>query len=100
MSTLSTFLTTAETQLTIPRLSKKSLTTRIFIAAAAVLVLVWSYHGSEIRPLELFTNRLNMWEYAKGFGRPDFAYWREIFREMIVTVQIAVWGTFLAIVMA
>lgn len=87
-------------KLNIPELSRKAIIIRVVIALAGLLVLAWSYVGAELRPYQLYLFRHNMLEYAMGFTSPDFAYWREIVREMIVTVQIAIWGTFLAIIFA
>ena len=70
---------------------------RIGVVLLGMALLVWSYVGAEIKPLQLYLFRHNMLEYATGFTSPDFAYWKEIVREMIVTVQIAIWGTFIAI---
>jgi phosphonate transport system permease protein len=39
-----------------------------------------------------------MAEYAAGFLRPNFNDWRHYLEEMLVTIQIALWGTFLAVV--
>jgi phosphonate transport system permease protein len=39
----------------------------------------------------------NMAEFASGFMSPDFRDWRVYFYEMLETVQIAVWGTALAV---
>ena len=38
-----------------------------------------------------------MLEYGSGFLKPDFLDWPDYLQEMIITLQIAVWGTFLAI---
>jgi phosphonate transport system permease protein len=84
----------------IPRLSRKSMVLRLVFVAAALVVLAWSYFEADIRPGDLYRYRANMLQYAKGFTRPDFAYWREITREMVVTIHIAVWGTFLSVVFA
>jgi len=73
---------------------------RLVFVAAALVVLAWSYFEADIRPGDLYRYRANMLQYAKGFTRPDFAYWREITREMVVTIHIAVWGTFLSVVFA
>ncbi len=43
---------------------------------------------------------LNMAVFAREFFPPDFTDWRIYLEEMIVTVQIALWGTFLAVVFA
>jgi phosphonate transport system permease protein len=87
-------------KLSIPKLSSTAVAIRVGIVLAGLAILAWSYVGAEIRPLQLYLFRHNMLEYASGFTNPDFAYWKEIVREMIVTVQIAIWGTFLAIVCA
>jgi phosphonate transport system permease protein len=42
----------------------------------------------------------NMATYAASFFPPDFREWRIYLQEMIVTLQIAVWGTALAVVCA
>jgi phosphonate transport system permease protein len=84
----------------VPRLTRKSIFIRCALVVIALGVLIWSYIEADIRPLDLYTYRSNMLEYAKGFTKPDFAYWREIVREMGVTVHIAVWGSFLSILFA
>src|SRR3546814_2498891 len=38
--------------------------------------------------------------YAADFFPPNFRDWRMYLDEMLVTVQIAIWGTFLAIALA
>ena len=53
-----------------------------------------------MRPLDLLRDAGNMAQYASGFFPPDFRDWRHYLQEMIVTLQIAVWGTALAIVSA
>ncbi len=83
-----------------PRLQGKVVALRIGMAAAAGLVILWSYHGAEIDPLKLKENAGNMWEFAQGFAQPDFAYWKEIARQMLVTIQIAIWGSLLAVILA
>jgi phosphonate transport system permease protein len=86
--------------LKVPQLSRRAVITRVIIVLAGLATLMWAYIGAEMKPMMLYQFRYNMMEYAAGFTNPDFAYWREIVREMVVTVQIAVWGTFLAVVLA
>lgn len=64
------------------------------------LVLIWSWQGAEIRPLELFKDSGNMGTFAREFFPPDFHDWRIYLQEMVITVHIAVWGTVLAVVCA
>ena len=63
-------------------------------------VLIWSWYGAEMRPLELFRDSGNMATFLRDFFPPDFREWRLYLQEMVVTVQIAIWGTALAIVAA
>lgn len=61
-------------------------------------VIVWSWQGSEIRPTELLKYGGNMLRFSKDFFPPNFSEWRTYLKEMAVTFQIAVAGTFLAVV--
>lgn len=63
-------------------------------------LLASSWHGAEIRPMALFTDGANMASFAKDFFPPDFSDWRLYCAEMVITIQIALWGTFLAVVFA
>ncbi|WP_082652512.1 phosphonate ABC transporter, permease protein PhnE [Aureimonas sp. AU12] len=63
--------------------------------------LLWAWGPAEMsRWTYLFSDSGNMAEYAQGFLRPDFADWRFYTEEMIVTIQIALWGTALAVVLS
>ena len=61
-----------------------------------LLALAWK--GAEMNPLALYRDSGNMATFAADFFPPDFHEWRSYLKEMIVTVQIALWGTVLAIV--
>jgi phosphonate transport system permease protein len=63
-------------------------------------VLAASWKGADIRPMDLFRDAGNMGEYAKGFFPPNFRDWQIYLHEMLVTLQIAVWGTALAVLFA
>jgi phosphonate transport system permease protein len=65
---------------------------------ALAIVLAWSWKGAEMNPLMLWHDGNNMRVFAADFFPPDFHEWRMYLTEMLVTVQIAVWGTALAIV--
>lgn len=68
---------------------------------AVVAILAWSWGPAQMsRWTYLFTEADNMAEYASGFAQPDFSDWRYYLEEMVVTIQIALWGTFLAVVLA
>jgi phosphonate transport system permease protein len=63
-------------------------------------LLAWSWQGADMRPMELWRDSGNMKTYAAEFFPPNFGHWRSYFDEMLVTVQIALWGTVLAVVTA
>ncbi|WP_084429280.1 phosphonate ABC transporter, permease protein PhnE [Aliagarivorans marinus] len=63
-----------------------------------VAVLVWSWYGAEMDPGQLIRDAGNMAELAADFVPPDFSLWQLYLEETIVTIQIAVWGTALAVV--
>lgn len=63
-------------------------------------LLAASWKGADMRPLDLVKDSANMAEYAASFFPPDFREWRVYLQEMIVTVQIALWGTVLAVACA
>ena len=53
-----------------------------------------------MRPVELFRDSGNMSKYAAEFYPPNFREWRLYVDEMVVTLQIALWGTALAVITA
>lgn len=64
----------------------------------ALLALSWQ--GADMRPMELWRDSGNMKTYAAEFFPPKFGHWRLYLDEMLVTLQIALWGTALAVVTA
>ncbi|WP_420376928.1 phosphonate ABC transporter, permease protein PhnE [Ramlibacter lithotrophicus] len=65
---------------------------------AALLAASWK--GADMRPADLWRDSSNMGQYAASFFPPDFREWRYYLEEMVVTLQIALWGTALAVVCA
>lgn len=62
-------------------------------------LLAWSWGPAEMsRAASLVTDWRNMAEFGRAFLRPDFHEWESYLADMIVTVQIALWGTVLAAV--
>src|SRR5262245_5913219 len=62
-------------------------------------LLVWSWGPVEMfRAASLVTDWHNMAEFGRAFLRPDFHDWDVYLADMVVTVQIALWGTALAAV--
>lgn len=65
------------------------------------ILLVIAFGPAEIRKLPLlFSNSANMQELGRGFMHPDFTDWKLYVAQMWLTVQIAIWGTSIAIVAA
>jgi phosphonate transport system permease protein len=65
-----------------------------------LLMLAGSWKGADMRPLDLIRDSGNMVTYAADFFPPKFGEWRTYLDEMLVTLQIALWGTALAVVSA
>jgi phosphonate transport system permease protein len=91
-------MTTAGHPLEIPEipLGRKLLRLLGWLVFAALLM--WAWQGAEMRPLDLVTYRGNMAAYLSGFLSPDFTEWRQYLHHTTVTIQIAVWGSLLAVV--
>ncbi|WP_434064144.1 phosphonate ABC transporter, permease protein PhnE [Roseateles aquae] len=71
----------------------------LLIAWALLLALLaGSWRGADMRPLDLIRDAGNIASYAAGFFPPDFGEWRYYLQELLITLQIALWGTALAIV--
>ena len=68
--------------------------------AVALAFLVWAWRGAEMRPMTLITESGNILTLIKDFFPPDFTDWRLYATEMVVTLQVAIWGTLLAVVCA
>jgi phosphonate transport system permease protein len=66
----------------------------------ALAVLAASWKGADMRPLDLVRDAANMAKYAGGFFPPNFVECKMYLREILVTLEIAVWGTALAIACA
>jgi phosphonate transport system permease protein len=66
--------------------------------AVVVSLLVWSWTPTEMyKIVGLFTDWRNMAEFGSAFLKPNFYDWDVYAWEMLETVQIAVWGTALAV---
>ena len=68
---------------------------------AVLVLLLVAYKPVEMSHVtKLFTNSQNMREYGAELLKPDFTDWRLYVEKMWLTVQIAMWGTFLAVILA
>ncbi len=63
-------------------------------------MLAGSWKGADMRPFDLVRDAGNMATYAADFFPPNFHDWRMYLSEMLVTLEIALWGTALAVVCA
>lgn len=66
----------------------------------ALALFAWAWRGADMRPGALWADSANMVSLAREFFPPDFTDWRTYVAEMVVTVQVALWGTLLAVVCA
>lgn len=61
-------------------------------------LLIYSFNPVELGNVSrLFSNSENTQNFARELLRPDFTDWRVFVAKMWETVQIALWGTFLAV---
>jgi phosphonate transport system permease protein len=65
-----------------------------------IALLASSWQGADMRPLDLIRDSANMRKYAADFFPPNFSQWKIYIDEMVITLQIALWGTALAVVTA
>ncbi|MFV2092556.1 MAG: phosphonate ABC transporter, permease protein PhnE [Hyphomicrobiales bacterium] len=64
-----------------------------------VALLIWSWNPTEMYLIEnIFTDWRNMAEFGEAFLSPSSLNWEAYVEEMLVTLQIAIWGTALAVV--
>jgi len=73
---------------------------RLLAWAALLALLAGSWRGADMRPFDLVRDAGNMATYASDFFPPKFGDWRMYLQEMVITLQIALWGTVLAVVFA
>ncbi|MFZ6677902.1 phosphonate ABC transporter, permease protein PhnE [Undibacterium sp. Ji83W] len=73
-------------------------TGKLLVWGIVLAILAMSWQGADMRPLELLRDSGNMLTYAASFFPPDFHEWRIYLQELLVTLQIAAWGTALAVV--
>jgi len=68
--------------------------------AIALAVLAWAWQGAEMAPSLLIANAGNMATLAADFVPPTFGNLQHYIDQMLVTIQIAIWGTLLAVLFA
>jgi phosphonate transport system permease protein len=86
--------------ITVPSLSLARRARSWLLWLVLIALLAWSWNPAEMfRASGLLTDWRNMAEFGRAFLRPDFHEWRGYVADMIVTIQIALWGTALAAVL-
>ena len=95
-------MTVAPTDIPLP--PQRSLAQRLpdlLVWGGVILILVIAFKPVDMAHLpRLFTNSENMRQFGKEFLKPDFAQWRLYVSQMWLTIQIAMWGTTLAVLIA
>jgi phosphonate transport system permease protein len=88
----------------IPLPPQRSLTQRLpdlLVWGGVILILVIAFRPVDMAHLpRLFTNSENMRQFGREFLKPDFTQWRLYVSQMWLTIQIAMWGTTLAVLIA
>jgi phosphonate transport system permease protein len=88
----------------IPDAPTRSLVQRapdLLVWGIVLILLLVAFKPVEMHNIsKLFTNSANMREFGADLLNPDFTQWRLYVSKMWLTVQIAMWGTFLAIFLA
>ncbi|MFC0634794.1 phosphonate ABC transporter, permease protein PhnE [Brevundimonas balnearis] len=73
----------------------------ILIWGGVAALLIYSFEAVDLANLSrLVTNSANLQNFAADLLRPNFTDWRLFVEKMWETVQIALWGTFLAVFLA
>ena len=73
---------------------------KIIFNIAVIAILIWAWIGAEMNPSLLVADAGNMWVLLNDFFPPDFTEWELYAEEMLITLQIAIWGTILSVVAA
>ncbi|SHN61476.1 phosphonate ABC transporter, permease protein PhnE [Desulfovibrio litoralis] len=93
-------MTTTEKKMLTTMNAQKFSYSKLFLWGIFFTILAWAYNGADIRPLALFNDAGNMAHLAKEFFPPDFRDWELYVEEMLITIQLAIWGTVLAVIFA
>lgn len=84
-----------------PKKSMAAWSLDILLWGGFAIILVAAFNRVDLPNLgNLFSNPDKMRTYGRDFLNPEFAHWRSLVGLMWLTVQIALWGTFLAVFLA
>ncbi|MEM8638603.1 MAG: phosphonate ABC transporter, permease protein PhnE [Cyanobacteria bacterium P01_G01_bin.54] len=73
---------------------------RVLGAIAAISILIYTSHQSDLSFGELFQDSGNMAREIRQYFPPDFTDWRSYLADLLETLSMAVWGTVLAAIVA
>jgi phosphonate transport system permease protein len=85
---------------TLPARDAKRTWLQLLSWGVALAVLGWAWQGAEMNPAALVADSGNMVTLASDFFPPNFHEWRYYLDEILITLQIAIWGSVLAVVCA
>lgn len=84
-----------------PKRSLGDITFDYLLWGGIAILLIVSFVPAGIYNVPLlFTNSQNMQQFVEGFSKPDQSNWMLYIGQMWLTIQIALWGTFLAVFIA
>ena len=73
----------------------------MLVWGAVIVMLIIGFKPVDMGHVtKLFTNSENMRQFGAELLKPDFTDWKLYVAQMWLTVQIAMWGTFLAVIIA
>ena len=88
-------------EIEVPGRSLKEQTFDVLLWGAFFVLLVWSFVPSDMHRMgEVLFGSDNMALLLKDFLEPNFRYWRSYLELMLESVQMAVWGSFLSVILA
>ena len=70
---------------------------RLLVWGVLAALLASSWKGADMRPLELIRSSGNIAQFVDGFFPPQVTDWGDDLQELLVTFEIALWGTALAV---
>ena len=84
-----------------PKKSMASWSLDLLLWGGFAIILLAAFDRVDLpNVVNLLSNSENMRTYGRDFLNPDFTQWRTMVGQMWLTVQIALWGTFLAVFLA
>lgn len=95
-----TYVASKSSDIDLPEKDLKRSTLNLLGWGALFALLASSWEGADMRPMDLINDSDNMAQYAAGFFPPDFTEWKMYLREIWITIEIAIWGTFLSILLS